>query len=238
MPKGSRLPAWTLDTVAGTGNVNVTVDAAPSPATFFTALAQPGPVVGIAAFGDTAPTLPLNHASGHALTARVEDRYGNGIPGQAVTWTVRQGPVGLVSIDGTTDGNGFSTAEIAPTGEEGDAVVRATVAEGGQSVEFALRITAPTFDVYLNARGALSFTSGQNGSSPAVDTIAAGRTVTWTLSFDYDQHAIESVGSPSFVGGTFPYANPSVVTATFTTPGTYHYTDPYVSESAGTLVVQ
>ena len=120
----------------------------------------------------------------------------------------------------------------------GEVVVRAALAGSGQSAEFALTITAPTFDVYLSARGALSFVSGQNGSSPAVDTISAGQTVTWILSFDYDQHAIESVGSPSFVGGTFPYANPSVVTATFATPGTYHYTDPYVSESAGTLVVQ
>ncbi len=202
--EGIAVAGWTLDTVAGTGSVDVTVDAAPSPATFFTAEARPGPVAGITAFGDAAPTLPLNHASEHPLAARVEDRYGNGIPGQAVTWTVRQGPVGLVSIDGTTDGDEFSTAEIAPTGEEGDAVVRATVAEGGQSVEFALRITAPTFDVYLNARGAHSFTSGQNGSSPAVDTIAAGRTVTWILSFDYDQHAIESVGSPSFGGAPSP----------------------------------
>jgi len=44
--------------------------------------------------------------------------------------------------------------------------------------------------------------------------------------------------NPGFTGGTFPYAYPSEVTAIFATPGTYHYTDPYVPESAGTLVVQ
>jgi plastocyanin len=236
--EGFAVAEWTLDTVAGTGKVEVTVDDARSPATFFTALAQPGPVAGIAVFGGAAVTLPANHASGHPLTAQVEDQYGNRVPGQAVTWTVQEGPVGLVEIDGTTDANGLSTAEIDPTGEAGRVVVRATVAEGGQSVEFALTITAATFDVHLSAAGALSFTSGQNGSRPAVDTIPAGRTVTWILNFDYDQHAIESVGSPSFVGGTFPYAYPSEVTVTFTTPGTYHYTDPYVPGSAGTLVVQ
>lgn len=236
--EGFAVTGWTLDTVAGTGKVEVTVDDEPSPATFFTALAQPGPVAAIEVLDGAAVTLPENHASGHALTARVEDQYGNGIPRQAVTWTVQEGPVALVEIDGTTDANGLSTAEIDPTGETGEVVVRAAVAGSGQSAEFALAITAPSFDILLNAAGAHTFTSGQNGSSPAVDTISAGRTVTWILSFDYDQHAIESVGLPSFVGGTFPYANPSVVTATFTSPGTYHYTDPYVAGSAGTLVVQ
>ncbi len=236
--EGFAVAEWTLDTVAGTGKVEVTVDDGPTPVTFFTAIAEPGPAAGIAVFDSAALTLPENHVSGHALTARVEDQYGNGIPRQAVTWTVVEGPVTLIEIDGTTDADGLSTAGIDPTGETGNAVVRAAVAGSGQSVEFTLKITAPSFDILLNAAGAHTFTSGQNGSRPAVDTITAGRTVTWILNFDYDQHAIESVGSPSFVGGTFPYAYPSVVTVTFTTPGTYHYTDPYVAESAGTLVVQ
>jgi plastocyanin len=236
--EGIAVAEWLLGTVAGSGKVEVTVDDASSPATFFTAMALPGPVEGIAVKGDAAVSLPANHAAGHPLTARVEDRYGNGIPGQAVTWTVQQGPVVLRERDAITDGEGLSGAEIDPTGETGEAVVRAALAGSGQSVEFDLTITAPSFDILLNAAGAHTFTSGQNGSSPAVDTISAGRTVTWILSFDYDQHAIESVGLPSFVGGTFPYANPSLVTATFATPGTYHYTDPFVAGSAGTLVVQ
>jgi plastocyanin len=236
--EGFAVAEWTLDTVAGTGKVEVTVDDGPAPVTFFAALAEPGPAAGIAVFDGAAVTLPANHASGHALTARVEDKYGNGIPRQAVTWTVQEGPIALVEIDGTTDANGLSTAEIDTTGETGRAVVSAALAGSGLSAEFALTITAATFDIHLNAAGAHSFTSGQNGSRPAVDTIPAGRTVTWILNFDYDQHAIESVGSPSFVGGTFPYAYPSEVTVTFTTPGTYHYTDPYVPESAGTLVVE
>jgi plastocyanin len=236
--EGIAVAVWMLGTVAGSGKVEVTVDDAPFPGTFFTAQALPGPVAALAVFGDAAVTLPLNHVLGHSLAARVEDRYGNGIPGQAVTWTVQQGPIDLVEIDGNSDSDGVSTAEIDSTGETGEAVVRAAVAGSGQSAEFAVTITAATFDVSLAANGAHSFVSAQNGSSPAVDTIPAGRTVTWILAFDYDPHAIESVGLPSFVGRTFPYAYPSLVTVTFTTPGTYHYTDPNVPGSAGTLVVQ
>jgi plastocyanin len=236
---GIAVAGWTLGTVAGTGKVQVTVDDAPSPVTFFTAVALPGPAAGIAVVDGAAVTLPVNHASGHVLTARVEDQYGNPIRGEPVTWAVQQGPVGLLDHDSTTDADGLSTAEIDPTGEAGEAVVRAALTGAGQAAEFALTITAATIDVHLSANGAHSFVSAQNGSSPAVDTIPAGLGVTWILQFDYDQHAIVSVGVPSFVGDTFPYyVVPSLITVTFATPGTYHYTDPYLTGSAGTLVVQ
>jgi plastocyanin len=237
-PDGIAVARWTLGTTAGTDTVDVTMDGAPSAVTHFTARILPGPVAAIAVVGDVARSFPANHASGQALAALVEDQYGNAIPGQTVTWTVPEGPIGLVSIDGTTDADGLSTALIDPTGVEGDAVVRAALAGTSLSADFAITITQPTFDVYLNANGALSFVSAQNGSSPAVDTIPAGRAITWILNFDYDPHGIESVGEPRFVGGTFPYAIPSLVTATFATPGTYHYTDPYVPGSTGTIVVQ
>ena len=236
--EGIAVAEWTLDTVAGTGKVEVTVGDGPSPMMFFSAMALPGPAVGITAFGDAGTELPANHASGYGLAARVLDQYGNSVPGQAVTWSVQQGPVGLVEIDGTSDAEGLSTAELDPTGETGQAVVRAALVESGQSAEFAFTITEPTFDVQLSANGAHSFVSAQNGSSPAVDTIPAGRGVTWILQFDYDQHAIASVGLPSFEGGIFHYAVPSLVTVTFAIPGTYQYTDPDVPGSAGTLVVQ
>ena len=236
--EGFAVAEWTLDTVAGTGKVEVRVDDAQSPATFFTALAEPGPVAGIAAFGDTASKLPANHA----LRSRPD------CPGPGPVRQRDPGPGGHLDGPAGTGRPGQDPRDHRRERIEqrrdryhwggGEVVVRAALAGSGQSAEFALTITAPTFDIYLRAHGALSFVSSHNGSSPAVDTIPAGQTVTWILSFDYDRHAIESVGSPSFVGGTFPYAIPSVVTATFTTRGTYHYTDPYVSESAGTLVVQ
>jgi len=235
---GIAAAGWTLGAVAGDQRVDVTVDQATSVVTGFTAHARPGPVAGIAVVGDTAETFPANHASWQPLGVRVQDQYGNGVPGQAVTWTVRQGPIGLASIDSMTDSEGLSTTVIDPTGEGGDAVVRAALSGTGLSVDFAITVAPASFDVRLSASGAHSFVSAQNGSSPAVDTIPAGRSVTWILDFDYDQHAIAPVGQPEFLRQEFPYANPSTVTVAFPTPGTYQYTDPYVPGSAGTVVVQ
>ena len=83
----------------------------------------------------------------------------------------------------------------------------------------------------------IQFVSRHNGSmNPAVDTIAAGGTVTWTWSGSL-AHSIRSVGSPSFASsdtrtGSGTYA------LTFNAPGTYHY-DCAVHGAAmsGTIVV-
>ena len=81
--------------------------------------------------------------------------------------------------------------------------------------------------------------SRENGSSPAVDTIPAGRTIVWTLEFDYDLHGVAPVGDPTFQGGgDFPYANPSTISVTFSAPGTYHYADPYNPNATGVVVVR
>jgi plastocyanin len=70
-----------------------------------------------------------------------------------------------------------------------------------------------------------------------VDTIPAGRTMEWSLEFDYDQHGVASVGTPAFQGGDFPYNGRPTVSVRFDTPGTYHYTDPYHPSATGILVV-
>jgi plastocyanin len=83
----------------------------------------------------------------------------------------------------------------------------------------------------------IQYVSGHNGSmNPAVDTIPAGSTVTWTWTGALP-HAVRSVGTPSFTGsgtrtGSGTYA------VTFTTPGTYRY-DCSVHGQAmtGTIVV-
>ena len=110
--------------------------------------------------------------------------------------------------------------------------------------DFAFTISPPAYDVLLHTPGALTngpfaFISSQNHTtSPAVDTIPAGRTMTWTLEFDYDQHGVASVGQPAFEGGDFPYTAVPTISVTFTTPGTYHYADPYWPGTTGIVVVQ
>ena len=89
--------------------------------------------------------------------------------------------------------------------------------------------------------GNVYFRSARNGSeNPAVDTIAAGGSVTWTWDAD-GSHSIQSTGLPPaifrnsvvLVGPSYTY------TVTFNTPGTYPY-DCGVDGAAmtGVIVVQ
>ena len=80
--------------------------------------------------------------------------------------------------------------------------------------------------------------SDHNGSqNPAVDTIAAGGSVTWSWTGSLS-HSVESVGSASFASSGIKAGGGSYVVK-FTTPGTYQY-DCAVHGSAmtGTIVVQ
>jgi plastocyanin len=85
------------------------------------------------------------------------------------------------------------------------------------------------------------FRSGQDGTTnPAVVTIAAGGTVTWTWANTGSvPHSIQSLGSPSFTSSGILSANGSTYQITFTAPGEYHY-DCIVHGSAmtGTVIVQ
>jgi plastocyanin len=94
--------------------------------------------------------------------------------------------------------------------------------------------------VTLEVGSQTGFLSGLNGTSPAVDTIAVGGTMTWFLSDeDLDDHAIESVGLPAFVGGYLGYGGThNGLSVTFSAAGTYLYQDPYWPGTIGTVVVQ
>jgi plastocyanin len=231
---------WTLDTTPGVRNAYATIVGAPSSRMIFGSTALPGPPAAINAASGSGQTSSANHGPFRgSLLAVVTDRYGNKIQGQTVTWSVASGPVVLVLTDQTTDAMGRSYAIVSPSGTPGEAVVRSALPGVGKSTQFALSISPVTYDVVLHTSGPFAFVSSQNGSrNPAVDTIPAGRTMTWTLQFDYDLHGVAPVGTPTFQGGDFPYANPSTVSVTFATPGTYHYADRYTPLVTGIVVVR
>jgi plastocyanin len=208
----------------------------------FNATALPGPAAVIAKAGGDGQTLAVNFRTFPRLIVLVTDQYGNGVPGETVTWTVESGPVAVAFVGGVTGDNGQTTCVVSTSGTQGAAVVRAALAGLGVAVDFGLTVGPPVdLLVTLNPIGQLAFVSKQNGSrNPAVDTVAVGSAMTWLLDpFDYDLHSVVSVGTPSFAGGgDFPYANPSTVSVTFTTPGTYHYADGYNPAVTGIVVVQ
>ncbi|MEO7987398.1 MAG: plastocyanin/azurin family copper-binding protein [Gemmatimonadales bacterium] len=89
--------------------------------------------------------------------------------------------------------------------------------------------------------GNIFFRSGHNGTTnPAVDTVAAGTTVTWTWTgTGGTSHSVLSTGSPSFTSSPTQSGDGKTYTFTFVTPGTYQY-DCVVHGTAmsGTIVVQ
>jgi plastocyanin len=89
--------------------------------------------------------------------------------------------------------------------------------------------------------GNIFFKSAHNGTqNPAVDTVAAGTTVTWTWTgTGSTPHSVRSLGTPSFTSSDQLTGDGQTYSFPFTTPGTYHY-DCIVHQSGmtGTIVVQ
>ena len=89
--------------------------------------------------------------------------------------------------------------------------------------------------------GNIFFKSGHNGSAnPAVDTVAAGGTVTWTWTNTGSvPHSVESLGSPIFTNSVMKSGDGSTYQVMFATPGTYQY-DCAIHGAAmtGTIVVR
>jgi plastocyanin len=67
------------------------------------------------------------------------------------------------------------------------------------------------------------FKSGHNGTqNPAIDTVAAGATVTWTWTGS-GLHSVQSQGSPSFASSATQSGSGKTYAVMFTSPGTYQY---------------
>jgi plastocyanin len=84
----------------------------------------------------------------------------------------------------------------------------------------------------------IQFVSGHNGSgNPAVDTIAAGSTVTWTWTGSLP-HSVRSTGTPSFASSATLTGSGSYAIK-FTAPGTYQYDCAvHGQQMTGTIVVR
>jgi plastocyanin len=89
--------------------------------------------------------------------------------------------------------------------------------------------------------GNIFFRSGHNSTqNPAVDTVAAGTTVTWTWTNTGDTpHSVRSEEEPTFTSSDNLTGNGMTYQVTFTTPGTYQYDCAIHGDAmTGTIVVQ
>jgi len=67
--------------------------------------------------------------------------------------------------------------------------------------------------------------SSHNGTAnPAVDTVAAGSTVTWTWTNNQGvSHSVQSQGATTFSSSPIMSGNDQTYAVTFAAPGTYQY---------------
>lgn len=244
--EGYATTSWTLGTVAGDSQTVVAqISGAEGSPLKFTARAVAGPAANISG-GSLADTVwaIAGYAASLSLPPRrvlVTDRYGNGVAGRPITWSVLSGPVHIESADGLTSPGGAAFARVALDSSTGTAILQATLAGTSATTSFIFTIVQPEHVVVWVNR---ALTSGANGSSPAVDTIAVGTTMTWLyLDGDpYEGPEISSDGTPSFSPPPLDLYH-GKASFTFTTPGTYNYFgmysgDPYEDYVSGTLVVQ
>jgi plastocyanin len=229
---------WTLGPHQGLHTVTVTVNDAVNASVNFTAHAlHDVPAAMVKVVGDNQKGM-VNTVLAH-IQARVMDRFENGIGGVGVLWSVSNGTLAAETV--LTDPSGLAIAQVTLGGTAGPVTITAT-ADGltGSPLTFtATAEAAPAEAAVLISNSA--FTSDRNSTkNPAVDTVAAGATVTWTWgNIGSTQHSVQSVGSPSFSSSAIKGGSGQTHAATFSAPGVYQYVCAvHPSTMTGRIVVR
>jgi plastocyanin len=216
--------AWTLGTVSGSQTAQASLAGASGSPVSFTATASPGPATTLAKAGGDQQNGEINTALAAAVQAKASDQFGNGVAGVAVGWAATDATVSAPSVP--TNAAGISAVNVTLGGTAGPVTITAT-ADGlaGSPLTFSATAREPA---PIPTSGAVTvgndfFQSDRNNTSPAVDTVAVGSTVTWTwVNTGIVQHSVRSTGSPGFTSSTIKTA-PANHSFAFMTAGTYQY---------------
>jgi plastocyanin len=217
---GIATTTWTLGQVAGAQSASATLSGASGSPVSFAATATAGAATQIALAGGDNQSGSPSAVLASQLSARTADVFGNGTAGTAVIWAVTAGSAGVAPASTVSDASGVARTTVTLGATAGAVTITATSAAlTGSPVTLHATVSAFATSAAVQL-GNFFFTSGRNNTSnPAVDTIAAGGTVTWTWAGG--SHSVESTGSPSFTTSTVKTSGTYAVT--FATPGTYTY---------------
>ena len=178
----------------------------------------------------TTGTISVNAGTAGPFTGAAADSAGQAIP---LTWVSRNTSVFTISpstgttTTATATGNGSARLVLSiPVG----VVDSAAITVSNQTV-------APPPSAIAVSVGDFFFKSGRNNTqNPAVDTVAAGGTVTWTW-VGAANHSVLSTGATSFTSSTIKATG--TYAFTFNTIGTYTYEcGVHGSSMTGTIVVK
>ena len=216
---------WTLGTAAGAQSAAATLSGASGSPVSFSASAAAGPAAALAEQGGNGQTGEINSPLVEPVQAKVTDEFGNAVADVPVNWTATGAAVSAPTVP--SDAAGVSQVTVTLGGTAGPiTIVAASDGLDGSPVTFTATATVPapiptTANVTVRNN---NFFSVRNGtSSPAVDTVAVGGTVTWTWApTATNPHNITSTGSPSFPDRETA-VQPPPYSHTFTSAGTYSY---------------
>jgi plastocyanin len=220
---GQASATWTLGTTSGSQTATASVSGANTPATF-TGTAEPDAAVALSAAGGDGQSGVINTALPVQVQAKVADQFGNGVAGVNVSWAATGATTSAPTV--ATNDAGISAVTVTMGGAEGPVTVTATAdGLGGSPVTFNETATlAPPVPTTANVTvgAGIVFASNHNPTqNPAVDTVAAGGTVTWTWAPGSIAHSVRSTGSATFPSSAIQSSGTHA--ATFATAGTYTY---------------
>lgn len=230
---GFATASWTLGTLGGNQSAQATVPGAVGSPVTFGAVATPGAPAGLTKTGGDGQTTVVRLSLPVPLKVKVVDQYSNPVPGVTVNWD----PTGPISLPATsvTDNKGEAQVSARAGNQPGTPTVLASVAGVVATPTFSFTVLPIAREITV---GDFFFTSATNlTSNPAVDTVAVGETVLWTLVSG--THSVRSLGAPSFVSeGTTLGAEGFFVT--FPAAGTYQYDCSIhgAAQMSGRVVVQ
>jgi plastocyanin len=185
-----------------------------------------GPAARLAKVSGDGQTGETNSALSAPLQARVTDASGDPVGGTDVNWSATGATVSAPTV--ASNSSGISQVNVTLGATAGPiTIVAASDGLDGSPLSFTATAVEPTpapSSINLTVRND-NFLSAQNGTaSPAVDTVAAGGTVTWTWSpLATNPHDVTSSGSPGFPSSTTTAQPFTYGPITLSTPGTYVY---------------
>lgn len=217
---GTACSKLTLGQTAGAQTATATSAGANGSPLTFNATANADAAVDLQKNGGDNQQGNINTQLAEQVSVQALDQFGNGVPNVSVDWAATGAAV--LPSAGNTDGFGVSNTTVTLGGTAGAIVITATA--------IGLNGSPQTFNATANnpppPPSAITITVGSPGNNftPAVDTVAAGGTVTWTWSTA--NHSVTTTGPTSFTSdpaGIVPSIPHTYGPITFNTPGTYYY---------------
>ncbi len=225
---GLAATTWTLGQSSGARIVTVSSPGVTGGPIQFGATALPGAPSSVVASGGQGQVQQAGHPFLQQLTVRVLDVFGNGIPGQSVSWQV-------------TGGSGTVSAPTSLTGATGGAVISVTA--GATDGPLAVTATAASlsaspiqFDLVVTP-AATTVTVSSNFFLPNSISIPVHGAVVWN--WIGGTHNVTQVSGPAtFPGSATQGASSTYGPLVFDVAGTYTYECTIHTGMTGTIIVQ